>query len=203
MILNDAELAVLSGDVINLAAFFRLETDPVVRLWLGFGDIVASASLLDPDGAEYTGFGEISNLPEFSQMINGAAERVDFTISGVSGPILEVAAGDATNVQGKRVSIGFGIFDSSWQLLGAPKWFAHYRADVLSIGQQPTGDPESPIIRSITLSCGSLMTMRRRPARSYFSNVDQQARFPGDEFCSLTQKYAHGFSKPWPKLPSS
>lgn len=203
MNLNDEEIAALSGDVINLAAFFRLETDPVVRLWLGFGNIYASSSVLDPDGAEYVGFGEISSLPEFSQMINGAAERVEFTVSGVAGPILEIAAaGDATDVQGKRVSVGFGIFNESWQLLGAPRWFAHYRADVLSIAQQTSTDPAQPIVRSITLSCGSLMTMRRRPARAYLSDQDQQARFPGDLFCSLVGKYATGFNKKWPTFPS-
>lgn len=202
MNLNEDELAVLSGDNINIAAFFRLETNPIVRLWLGFGNIAAQSNILDPDGAEYVGFGEVRELPSFGQMINGAAERVDFVLSGVDGPVLQIAAtNDAINVQGKKVSVGVGFFDSSWQLLGAPKWFAHYRADFLTIDQQPTGDPANPIIRTVTLSCGSLMTMRRRPARAYLSNQDQQARYPGDLFCNLVGKYASGFSKKWPTFP--
>lgn len=202
MTFNDDEIAALKGDVQNIAAFFRLETDPVIRLWLGFGNIVASANVLDPSGATYVGFGEIRDLPEFSQMINGAAERVDFTLSGVSGDVMQIAANnDADSVKGKRVSIGMGIFGAGWQLLGAPHWLANYRADFLSIDQPPVTDPASPIVRTITLSCGTLLTSRRRPSYSYFSDQDQQARFPGDTFCNLTPRYANNFSKKWPKFP--
>ncbi|TFV34548.1 hypothetical protein E4K66_30750 [Bradyrhizobium frederickii] len=202
MIFNDDEIAALKGDVQNIAAFFRLDTDPVIRLWLGFGNIVASANVLDPDGATYVGFGEIKDLPEFSQMINGAAERVDFTLSGVSGEVMQIAANnDADSIKGKRVSVGVGIFGADWQLLGAPHWLANYRADFLSIDQPPVTDPASPIVRTITLSCGTLLTSRRRPSFSYFSDQDQQARFPGDTFCNLAPRYATNFNKKWPKFP--
>lgn len=198
MTFNDAELEVLYSSVQNIAAFFRLETDPVIRLWLGFGNIFASANVLDPSGAVYQGFGEITNLPEFTQMINGAAERVEFTLSGVSGDVLQLAAGgDADSVKGKRVSVGVGIFSSEWELLGAPHWMANYRADFLSIKQEPT-DQSSNVVRVVTLSCGTLLTSRRRPALSYFSDEDQVARYPGDRFCYYTPKYATNFNKQWP-----
>lgn len=202
MIFSDAELAVLEADVQNIAVFFRLETDPVVRLWLGFGNIFASGSVLDPGGAEYTGFGEITSLPEFTQMVNGAAERVEFVLSGVSGPVLQIAANsDADSVKGKRVSVGMGIFGADWQLLGAPHWLANYRADFLSIDQPAVANPTAPIVRTITLSCGTVLTSRRRPGLSYFSDRDQQARFPGDTFCNFTPRYATSFNKKWPLFP--
>jgi hypothetical protein len=200
---NDAEIAALQGDVQNIAAFFRLETDPVVRLWLGFGNIVATSNVLDPDGAVYTGFGEIVGLPEFSQMINGAAERVEFTLSGVSGAVAQLAANsDADQVKGKRTSVGMGIFGTDWQeLLGAPHWIANYRADFLTINQPLVTDPGSPIVRTVTLSCGTLLTSRRRPSFSYFSDKDQQSRFLGDKFCEFTPKYATNVNKKWPTFP--
>jgi hypothetical protein len=200
---TDDELAALAADTISIAAFFRLETDPVVRLWLGFGDIAATSNVLDPDGAVYTGFGEIAGLPEFSQMINGAAERVEFTLSGVSGAVAQLAANnDADQIKGKRVSVGFGIFGADWQqLLGAPHWLANYRADFLTINQPPVTDLGAPIARSVTLSCGTLLTSRRRPSFSYFSDKDQQSRFPGDKFCEFTPKYATNFNKRWPTFP--
>jgi hypothetical protein len=185
----------------RIGVFFRLETDPVVRLWLGIGNIEPGVNMLDLTGATYRGCGEIQTVSEFNQMINGAAVRVEFSVSGVTGDMLAIASGDdAEEVRGKAVSVGLGIFDTDWSLLGSIKWCANYTADFLSVQQSPTDDPMQPIVRTVTLSCGSLMTGRRRPARSYFTNQDQQARYPGDLFCNLIGRYAHGFNKAWPQF---
>lgn len=201
MNLNDDELAVLASGVQNIGVFFRLDTDPPVRLWLGVGNIEPGANVFDPSGAVYRGFGELQSVPEINQMINGAAQRVEFSHSGVSGDVLSLASNDAAGVKGKAVAVGIGIFDPSWQLLGTVKWFANYTADFLSTLQVATDDERQDIVRTITLSCGSLMTGRRRPSFSYFSDQDQQARHPGDLFCSFVGRYAHGFNKAWPKFP--
>lgn len=202
MNLSQAELAALSSNSVRVGVFFRLETDPVVRLWLGVGPFeTTQPDVLDAAGASYNGFGEISDIPELSQLINGTAERVEFTISGVSGHILKIASGgDAQQVKGKRASVGFAIFDSDWQLLGPIKWIRTYVCDFLSIQQALTDDPAQPIVRTITLSCGSLLTARRRPSLSYFTNQDQQARHPGDSFCERTPVYANQFNKEWPRF---
>lgn len=201
MNLIDAELAILESGMQRIGVFFRLATDPVVRLWLGIGNIEPGVNVLDLTGATYQGFGEIQNVPEFNQMINGAAQRVEFSVSGVSGDILAIASGgDAEAVKGKQVSVGLGIFSTDWSLLGSVKWFANYTADYLSVQQSPTDDPKQPVVRTVTLSCGSLMTGRRRPERSYFTDADQQARYPGDLFCNLVGRYAHGFNKAWPQF---
>ncbi len=196
---NTAELAALRSRNFRMATFFRLDTDPVVRLWLGFGSIEPGVNRYDLTGAEYMGFGEIQNVPAAKQLINGKAERVEFTLSGVSGDILAIASGgDADQVKGKRVSVGFALMGSDWQLLGPVKWTQNYTADFLTIQQSVTDDPEQPIVRTVSLSCGSLLTARRRPALSYFSNQDQQNRHPGDRFCERTPAYANGFAKNWP-----
>lgn len=199
MILSDIEISTLESGLVRVGYFFRLETAPVVRLWLGAGDIKPGVNVLDDDGATYTGFGEISAIPELSQLINGAAERIEFTVSGVSGDILKIASGgDAQQVKGKRASVGFALFGTDWQLLGSIKWIRTYIADFLSIQQALTDDPTQPIMRTISLSCGSLLTARRRPSLSYFTNQDQLARHPGDYFCERTPVYANQFNKEWP-----
>jgi hypothetical protein len=201
MTLSDDELAALESGQLRIGYFFRLDTDPVVRIWLGVGDIQPGINVLDAEGATYTGFGEISAIPELSQLINGAAERVEFTVSGVSGDILKIASGgDAQQVKSKRASVGFALFGPDWQLLGPIKWIRTYVADFLSIQQALTDDPAQPIVRTITLSCGSLLTARRRPSLSYFTNQDQQARHPGDLFCERTPIYANQFNKEWPRF---
>jgi hypothetical protein len=202
MFLNAAERAALETDVQNIAVFFRLETEPdPVRLWLGFGHF-STTNTLDTDGAVYKGFGEIYDIPSFTQNLNGAATRVDFSISGVTGEVLAIASGnDAESIQGKRVDVGIGFFGTDWStLLGDVHWCASYIADVLSVQQAETTDPEQPIIRKIVLSAGSRLTARRRPGLSYLTNSDQQAHSSGDMFCNLVGRYAHGFTKPWPQF---
>lgn len=195
---NTDELAALDSGVVNKGIFFRLATDPVVRLWLGFGKIAPGVNVLDPDGETYNGFGELVNVPTFKQLLNGSAERVDFTLSGVSGELLGIASGnDAEEVKGKSVAVGFALMGADWSMLGPVHWCAFYTADYLAINQQPA-DASSGIIRTIALSCGTRFTGRKRPSFSYFSDQDQQARHPGDLSCSLTPQYAHGFNKTWP-----
>lgn len=196
---NDAELAALESGMQRLGYFWRLNLDPVVRLWLGVGDIRPGMNVYDADGEIYKGLGQITTLPPFKQLTNGAAERVTFTLSGVSGKVLQVAAGgDPEQVKGKRVASGFAIMASDWSMLGPVHWPANYTADYLSIEQDVTEDPTTPIVRTVALSCGTLLTARKRPGLSYFSNQDQQTRFPGDRFCERTPVYANGFNKAWP-----
>jgi hypothetical protein len=201
---NDAELAVLASGIQRIGVFFRLAVEPdPVRVWLGAGKIKSGVNVRDPDGAVYRGFGELPDVPEINQMINGAAQRVEFILSGVSGRVLSIASGsDAQQVKGKDVAAGFGIFAPNWSLLGAVHWLAVYTADFVSVQQAATDDPLAPIVRTVTLSGGSLMTGRRRPARSYFTHQDQTARFPGDFLCVFVPRYAHGFNKPWPTFPA-
>lgn len=198
MDLSDDELAALESGLYRIGVFFRLDTDPVVRLWLGFGKIEPGVNAYDVSGAVYNGFGEIQNVPAFSQLLNGAADRVEFQLSGVSGDVLAIAAaGDADEVKGKQTAVGFALMGPNWALLGGIHWCAYYVADFLAIEQQPT-DASGNIVRTIALSCGTRFTGRRRPSLSYFSDADQQTRFPGDLFCSLVGNYAHGFNKTWP-----
>lgn len=203
MILSDAELDALASGIMRLGVFFRLETDPIVRIWLGVGSIRPGVNVYDATAAEYSGLGEMQSVPSFKQLINGRAERVDFSASGVSGEILAIASGgDADQVKGRRVAVGFAVMDEDWKLLGAIKWCANYTADYLAIEQALTDNPKDPVVRTVTLSCGTVMTGRRRPSFSYFTNQDQQARYPGDRFCERTPVYATGFTKAWPTFPA-
>lgn len=195
---NDTELAALESGIVSLGIFFRLDTSPPVRLWLGFGNIEPGVNVYDPSGATYAGFGELREIPALRQLLNGTAERVEFILSGVSGEILSIASGDDSDeVKNKSAALGFGLMTEQWAMMGSVHWCANYIADVLSINQQPS-DGLNPIVRTISLSVGSRFTGRRRPSLSYLSDADQQARFPGDLFCSLVGNYAHGFNKQFP-----
>jgi hypothetical protein len=199
-----SELAALESGVIRIGVFFRMATLPdPVRLWLGVGVIEPGVNVLDTSGARYLGFGEIRDVPNFKQLLNGTAERVDFTLSGVAGEVLSIASqNDAQAIKGKSVNVGYALMAPDWSLLGAVRFRASYLADYLGLDQQEAGSSDDPIVRSIRLSCGTTFTARWRPQYSYFSDRDQQARSPGDRFCERTAIYANGFNKAWPTFPS-
>jgi len=201
MTLNDDEIAALEAGEARTGIFFRLETAPIVRLWLGIGNIEPGVNVYDATGATYIGFGEVQAVPAFRQLINGRAERVSFTLSGVSGEVLKIASGgDADQVKGKRVALGFALMGEDWSLLGPVKWVANYFADYLSI-EQAVANVTGEVVRTVSLSCGTLLTARRRPQASYFTDRDQKARFSQDRFCERTPIYATGFNKTWPIFP--
>lgn len=200
---NDDELEALQSGRQRIGYLFRLATEPVVALWLGVGSLKPGVNALDASGIEYSGLGEVQDIPDLSQLINGKAERVQFLLSGVSGRVLEIASGgDSEQVKGKDVSLGFVLFGQDWSQLGVVHWTANYIADFLGIDQAEQEDPEQPVVRTLRLSCGTLMTGRRRASYSYFTDKDQQARFSGDRACERTPAYATGFNKPWPTFPA-
>jgi len=197
---NDAELAVMASGTYSIGIFFRLETDPVVRLWMAHGSIEVGINAYDPSGATYTGFGELLAVPVVKQLLNGTAERVDFTLSGVSGEVLSKALGEAPTVKNKIVRVGFAFMSPpSWATIGEIHWFGKYVADFVQIDQAPA-DAADEITRVLTLSCSTRFTGRRRPAFSYYTDADQQARFPGDQSCEYVTLYAHGYNKQWPSF---
>lgn len=199
---NDDELEALESGTQRIGYLFRLATDPVVALWLGVGSLKPGVNAYDDPGIEYLGLGEVQDIPDLSQLINGRAERVEFSLSGVSGRVLEIASGgDAQQVKGKDVALGFVLFAQDWSQLGVVHWTANYVADFLGIDQAEQEDPEQSPVRMLRLSCGTMMTGRRRPSFSYFTDKDQQARFAGDKFCERTPVYGTGFNKTWPTFP--
>jgi hypothetical protein len=195
--LTEAEIDAIDGSTQSIGIFFRLATDPVVRLWLGIGPCRVGANALDADGAIYTGFGQLAGVPVVQQLINGVADRVEFQVSGVSQETLRLASSEALDVQGAAVGMGFGIFDGSWQLLGAVKWIFRGFADVVTLNQESV---EGGVTRTISLSVGSLFTGRRRRGLSYLTDQDQQLRHPGDRFCERTALYSEESDKVWPRF---
>lgn len=195
IVFSDSELNVLDGDTQRIGVFFRLATDPVIRLWLGVGPCAVGINTEDPSGAIYSGLGELINVPPVQQLINGVAERVEFSVSGVSENVLRLASTEANDVKGAACALGVGVFDKNWQFLGSPKWLFNGTADYVSLSQQ---SGEGGAIRTISLSVGSLFTGRRRRGYSYLTDQDQQARRPGDRFCERTVLYSREHEKRWP-----
>src|ERR1043165_2547201 len=124
-VLSSAALDALASDTQRIGILFRLATDPPIRLWLGIGDCEIGINAYDATAAVYSGLGQLINVPQVNQLLNGLADRVTFEISGVSQDVLSMASQESAVVKGKSVVLGMAIFDASWQQLGDQIGRAH------------------------------------------------------------------------------
>lgn len=182
--------------IIRAAILFRLDTDPPVQLWSGVGDLEVPADAVQPVKGLYLGAGELQGMPDLQQLINGAADRVEFTLSGFDAAALALFDAESS-VRGRRINIGAMPLDDSWQQAAPVLWVWEGEADVPMLSETADGDKRT---RSITLSAGSAMTGRRRPKSAFFSDADQRRRSPDDAFCQRVGLYISSYPKTWPRF---
>lgn len=146
---------------------FRIASDPVGRVWSGVGDLVVPAGGPEAGSATYSGAGELVGVPDYQQLINGLAERIDIELSGVTAETQRLALEDKDSVEGAQVDIGRVEFNDDWSVK-LVEWEARYRADKLSVGRTRDGR------RTITLSIASDATNRSRAPMAFFTDADQR-----------------------------
>lgn len=175
------------------SVLFRLGSDPVVRLWSGFGDLPIPANAHDDATEIYRGAGALLQVPAVKQLINGVADRVDFTLSGVNAATIALAIEDRDTVQGAAVALGYASFDDAWQVeTVAWQWLGI--ADVLKVESNATQDQRT---RSITLSVAASDTARANPQLAWFTDADQRRRSPTDAFFSHVAGISQGTTRRW------
>lgn len=205
---TEAQAAHLAKGIVRPVFLFRMVTtdksvDPVttsvLRLWGGVGSLSLSADAVETTSdAIYYGAGELANVPALEQLINGVADRVDFTLSGVGDNRLpQIADEEAATVRGARVNIGVMFLDQDWSELLPQRWLWEGRADTLDPESQAT---DAGRVRGLRLSVGSLFTGRRRPNSSFYTDKSQKTRSAGDLFCSRVGLYKQEQGKPWPRV---
>lgn len=193
-------------DGAKLGLFFRAQTDPIVRAWVGFGDCDGGINALDAEDNVYQGLGEIKDIPDLENVINGKASRVVFQLDGLSAEGLQVADDDDDSFMRKLVTVGLASFDSNWQKNSDIFWLWWGFGDTVMI-QTASGESGGAITGTVGLSVGSIFTNRRRPSYSHLSDADQKARSAilnplgnPDKICERTILYSQGVNKPWPRF---
>lgn len=171
----------------------RIACDPPARVSSCVGDLAIPAdNVEDEDGATYLGGGELISFPDFQQIINGTAERIEVQVSGVTGETLRLALEDAPSVKGARVDVGTIRFNDEWQPLGPVTWESRYRADTLSVSSQSGQDGRT---RTISLSVATEDTNRSRAPLAFFTDADQRRRSSDDAFFSHVAGITAGTSR--------
>jgi len=193
------EQAIAEG-LIRPAVLVFIDATTPIRTWFGgFGPKVVPADGVDAAGGTYQGLGWLVGMPALSQLINGVAERVDFTLSGVPAEVIALADADAASIRGAPVHVGLYMLGSDWQAYAPVEWLWEGEADVAKISRTASIDEQGnqQIVRTVGLSVGTAFTGRRRPKATYWTHAHQSEFSPGDLFCVRTPIYAQGKSLKW------
>jgi hypothetical protein len=188
--------AQIDGKLIRRSVLLYVATDTPIRAWTGVGDFEKGSDLVDLTGGIYKGLGEIQDIPGLQQLVNGVAQRLDLTLSGVDARIVALADSEAADVRSKAVSIGLQFFDVDWSALGDTVWIWDGEADVVK--SDSISNPDFGRFRTVTLSVGSLTTGRRRPKMTFFTRSQQRRRSPDDAFCDRVGLYSQDTELRWP-----
>lgn len=187
-------MSTLSGSAPRGAVFLRIATDPVLALWLGFGDIDVPANSLDAGGQIYQSLGLVVGMPELEQLLNGVAQRVEFVVSGVPAAAAQIAQQEVPDVIGVAVNVGLCAMDDDWQIDGDLHWLWDGASDMLTIDIQGQADGSQSF--ALRLSVATANAARARAAYAHWTDAQQQKRYPGDLF--LTRIPAGEKTKRWP-----
>lgn len=178
-----AAMSALGAPRYSVLVRFGLE-EPV-RAWAGIGDLEIPADDVETEGGTFQGVGILGNVPALRQLIGGAAERLEFSLTVPSGEIFALADDEAASVRAAPVDVGVIFFDEDWQQ-SAVAWLWNGTADVPSVSRTANG---LSVTRTVRISAGSAFTDRTRPQHTYFTNADQKRRSPTDDFCIRVDLY--------------
>lgn len=159
----------------------RIASDPPALLWSGLGPLLVPADIVVPEDAIALGGAELVNVPDFQQLMNGTAERLEFTLSGVSEETVRLALEDAPSVRGARVDVGRADFDDAWQLISI-EWEAVFEARSLSVSRPLAQSGQ--VTRSISLTIVAGDSTRSRAPNAFFTDADQRRDHPTDAIFS-------------------
>jgi hypothetical protein len=172
---------------------FYIDTPDPAVFWSGHGPLLLPADDLIPSPVLIAGAGELVDIPALEQLINGKAQRLDVTLSGVGETTVSLAADESATLPGSVVQIGRIVFDETWQIASVIwEWTGEARG--LTVTSQSGGGNR---VRSLTLSVVAGDPSRRRPALAYFTDADQRFDFPDDEVFSNVAGITAGTTRRW------
>lgn len=192
----DSIIAAMRGSY-QLGIFLRLATDPALHVWFGINDIPAGFDSIDPSGTVYNGGGLLVGVPALEILVNGAADNVDFTLSGINPATASKTIDSIPPVRGATLHMGLTTLDQYYQPMSPiiPIW----RGIASHVGEsRPTVQGAASPSTTLNLSVVTGEATRSRPAYSLWSSAQQKALSSTDLFCDGTSRLARGVLPVWP-----
>lgn len=180
----------------NLGIFVHIATDPALHIWFGVHDIPASIDAVDPDGTVYLGGGRLIGIPSLEVLVNGTADSVEFTLSGIDPETGGRLYQSIPPVRGCDLYVGITTLDQYYQPMSniIPIWKG--TASHTTRASESDGTSKRTMTLALTVSSGE--PGRSRPSRAVWSHAQHTARYPGDNFCKNTARMARGNQPVWP-----
>lgn len=180
------------------ALFLRIASDPPARAWSGIGGHVLPPDAVETEGGRYLGVGWLRNIPVMEALINGAAESVTFTLSGVDQRTLDLLDG-VEDLRGVRANLGLMFFAPGYTRQPV-RWWRRYRVDMIGSRETalPVVESGAAVESSLSLTLGSARTSRRVSQPSTWTHAEQSRLHPGDLGCALVSRLTQDATRPWP-----
>jgi hypothetical protein len=193
------ELELLRGGRKNLAFFFRAEfASGVVRLFAGAGDYPVEADAVETEGGVYVSAGLWGgDLPEVDHLINGQAQGLTLSLSGVDVATVRTFVGERAEVVGAPAAFGWGVLDEQYRPAGPIRWPLRGRLFQPRVRRARSGEAAETRVLAATLMVGAYA--RRRGLHAYFTKADQRRAHPTDAGCDRVGLYSVETTRPWPR----
>lgn len=189
----------------DLVLHIRWRDDSVSRLTTAFGGLRLPADAIEAvEGAFYACAPFIQDLPAFRSLMNGVADLVGLTISGVGGALAALTAERSDLADGAIVNVGKVYWDADWRMIGRARWgFAGLGGEVKDErkgGRISTSGDVQPFQRSIEFAISSQLAARSRAYSGYWSAPQHKVDHPDDEMFSQINKINLGYNENWPRF---
>jgi hypothetical protein len=182
-----------------LGIFLHVDTTPPLSIWAGINDIPAKfvGTAINASSTTFIGGGVMRDVPLLEALINGAMERVEFQLSGLSFDQANILNTQAPPVRGKGVWVGITTLDQFYQPVSdiIPVWSGV--ASFISERSPPVQGTETPLVTmALTVSSGTVT--RSRPSGFLWTDAHHQKNHPGDLFCKQQPRISRGVAPVWP-----
>lgn len=184
------------GSSHQLGIFLYVGTDPALHLYFGVNDIPANFDGIDPDGTVYLGGGRLNGIPTLEVLVNGTADSVQFTMSGVDPTTGAKVLDEIPEVRGADIILGMTTLDDYYQPMTSPIPIWSGMASHVSEASGTVGPKDQPTLE-LALSAVAGEATRSRAARVMWSSPHQKAISPTDKFCDETGRLARGVQPTW------
>lgn len=191
----DEVIARLQGSH-SLGIFMYIGTDPALHLYFGVNDIPANFDGIDPAGTVYLGGGRLNGIPTLEVLVNGTADSVQFTLSGIEPSTGAKVLDEIPDVRGADIVLGITTLDDYYQPMTDPLPIWTGTGSHVSEASASVGPTDRPTL-DLALTAVAGEATRSRAARVLWSAPHQKAISPTDKFCDNTSRYERGVNPPW------
>jgi hypothetical protein len=169
------QAAALQQSVVRAATMAELQFGTgTMRLWNGAGITTIA-------GVDWQGIGGLGSIDNLHQTRAPVSNKVTLRLSGVDATVIALAVGDIANVRGHPAFIWQQLFDANWQPVGAMLpmyWGIMQRINIVRTEGKDLVGAE----RDCEVEVENPFASRARPSSGRFTDADQQAKYPGDNF---------------------